>query len=198
MAFMMIDADQTILNNVKLIMTKPDPIDKWFGTGEIPLQFPPRIRGNSKSMNWIVEDTESYEPIAKLQGAKETKLNLELVYVVGAGTGWGVQKISQTVHDIMGYFYRSIRAGQGGQAPLIQIKLYEVAPEVGKKSNWRINDANITQTDELIIDNGKIYPQVTTVALDMSMVTQIANEQGKNPKQSGYKKAPLKPKKEWY
>lgn len=163
----------------------------------IPIQFPPRVKGNSKAMNWIVEDTESYEPIAKLQGAKETKLELELKYVVTGGA-WDIDKISSTVRTIKGYFYRTIAAGQKGSAPILEMKLYEIAPESGKKSAWRINSCNISHTPELIKIDDKIFPQVTTVSLDLSMITQIANKDGKNPKQKGYANVPLKPKKEWY
>lgn len=203
MAFRIIEADTIILNNVKLTMTPPKPIDGWFFDGEIPLQFPPRVKSHSKAMNWRVEDADSYEPVVFFVGAKETKISMELKYVVGAGADWGVDKISKVVRDIKGYFYRTIRAGDDGGGPLLEMRLYEIAPEggffFGRPSTWRMNSVTVTPTDELILDNGMIYPQISTVALDLSMLTQMGNKYGKGPRrQAGYKNAPVKPKKEWY
>jgi hypothetical protein len=195
----MIGADLTILNNVKLTMTSPPPIDGWFFGGEILLQFPPRVKSHSKAANWRIKDAESYEPIVFFIGNKETKVSLELKYVVGAGSGWGVDKISKIIHDIKGYFYRGMSAGNQGTAPLLEMRMYEIAPETGLgRSTWRMNSVVVTPSDELILDKGKIYPQISTIALDLSMLTQISDKQKKASRQTGFGNAQIIPLKEWY
>jgi hypothetical protein len=203
--FQTIKADRLIKDSVSLVMEPPEPVSGWTtGKGKIELQFPPRIRGNSKKANWLETDRVSYEPQAVWKGSGPTNLTVELKYVVGAGKGWGVAKISEIVHNIMGYFYRPMQAAGGAtNPPIITIKLYEVAPPAGggpaNLSTWRMNDVSIEQTDELILDNGKVYPQVTTITMNLSMVTKLAPSPGGRAFQhKKNKKVPLLPAKEWY
>jgi hypothetical protein len=81
------------------------------------------------------------------------------------------------------------------QLPLVQVRLYKIAPEVTEISKWRIESAQVDYSDELIIDGKDIYPQVTTITLTMMMVTQIRELKEKAKQRL---KAPKTAKKEWY
>ena len=201
--FKMIPADESILNKVSITFEGTDPISGWTVGKKVDLQFPPRIRGNSKKANWKTQDARTYEPIAIWMGSDATMLDLELQYVVTGGK-WNIPKISSIVHNIMGYFYRSVRAqGPGIEPPVVKIQLYEVAPSAGGQiSTWRIENCSLDQTDELILDNDKVYPQVTVIKLSLAMITKIGAKNSKGEvKPAQLQKSqvvPLQPAKEWY
>jgi hypothetical protein len=217
-------ADEAILEMAILEFTPPSPVDDWpppvagrsysptprpvpggAGAGaseRIPLQFPPKIKGNSKASLWKKTDQASYEPVVVFLGASETKLSIELKYVVGM-MGWTVNSVARAVHMIMGYFYRTVLEGTNG-APLIKITLYKVAPAGNQISHWRMDDANVSQSEELILEGTDVYPLVTTVSMNLAMVTQIgdvlsqAQASTMGVKKQAISIAPKYPLKEWY
>ena len=197
MAFRLIQADQNIIDPVQFILEGPEPVDGFNGSNKIPIQFPPRIRSKTKSSNFEIKDNKGfYEPVAIWRGATGTQISIEFKYVVTGGN-WGIAKISDTVHDVMGYFYRNV-AVQNKEAilPLVTVVMYEIVPKAGNElSKWRIETATVNYSDEIIIKDNLIYPQVTTIALSMVMVTRII-ARGEKAKQR--LKAPDKALKEWY
>jgi len=207
MAFRLIPADQRIVDSVKLFMDDPappgsSPVDGWpLGSGEIPIQFPPRVKSKNKSGNFQLKDEKGfYEPVAIWKGASGTQISVELKYVVTSNaqsvTPWTISRISDIVHNVMGYFYRNVNSfNKGAQLPLIQVRLYKIIPEVTTISKWRIESAQADYSDELIIDGKDIYPQVTTITLTMMMVTQIRPLKEKAKQRLD---APERAKKEWY
>jgi hypothetical protein len=203
MAFRLIQADQNIINSVKLTLEDPEPVDGWpLGSGDIPIQFPPRVKTKSKAGNWHIKaDTGSWEPIAVWKGAMGTKITIELKYVVTgggpAGGPWDVDRVSKIIHNIMGYFYRPVAIkGKKVKVPVLKATLYEISPEASEICTWRIEDASVAYSDELILDNGKTYPQVSTVTLQCMMITKIKGKKEKTGKNQV--EAPDQPKKEWY
>lgn len=234
MAFAMTQADIDLLKKVRIEMTPPEPVDKWFddlagkpifsdvvkvvSAGKdtnklvkvtqpkkidigrpsvVPLQFPPRVKSRQKAGDWSVDDITSYEPLAIYMGSKESKMTMELKYVVTGGDTWNVDFISKAVHTVMGYFYRSMDAASQG-APLVKIKVYEIAPAADKTCTFRMNSASVAYSDEIILDGAKAYPQVTTVTLDLAMFTQMAIPDEPDSSAQPVEFAPLFPKKEWY
>ena len=207
--FSTIQADQDIINKVQIFIVDSsitgggaDPINEWPlpSRGRVLLQFPPRIKGNSKQSRWKEEDVTSYEPVAFWIGSSATKLSIELKYVVTGGD-WGVDKIAKTVHTIMGYFYRPVQGKQKVSPPLIQLILYEIAPAISKMSTWRMDSASVDQSDELILDLGKTYPQVTTIKMDLQMVTKIGADASDGDSVRQLKETDFVsniPRKEWY
>jgi len=181
----------SILGESATITIDNVPIGK---SSEIPIQFPPRIKSKNKTSNWILEDKASYEPEAVFQGSDATKITLELKYLVTGGK-WGIETIAKSVHTIMGYFYRTVQEGANG-APLVQVILYEICPDKPEVSTWRLDDASITYSDELVQQNGLVYPQLVTATLSLSMLTKIGDSTG-NYKQNLTLAADF-PKKEWY
>jgi hypothetical protein len=162
---------------------------------EIPIQFPPKIKSNSKAAKWYTDHQASYEPVAVWLGADATKLQVELKYVVTGGP-WNIENISKAVHTIMGYFYRDIRAGERG-APVIRIAIYETAPETSEISTWRLENASVIHGDEIVVEGDKAYHQVSTVTMNLAMITRIGDKQGQFSKHQ-IDIIPEKPKKEWY
>jgi hypothetical protein len=197
MAFRLIQADQRIIDSVQFVMEGPPPVDGFFGGGKIPIQFPPRIKTKTKTGNYQLMDNKGfYEPVAVWRGATGTQITVEFKYVVTGGP-WDITKISNAVHDIMGYFYRNVAVQiQETFLPLIKVIMYKIVPKAGNEtSRWRVENATVNYSDELIFDDGDIYPQVTTVTLTMVMVTRIV---AKSEKAKQKLKAPDKALKEWY
>jgi len=207
--FEQIEADRNIVDKVQIFIVDnsiagggADPIDEWPlpSRGRIELQFPPRILSNSKASRWKEEDVTSYEPIAFWMGSSATKLSIELKYVLTGGP-WGADKISKTVHTIMGYFYRPVQGKQKVAPPLIQLILYETAPAITKMSTWRLDQASVSHSDELILDLTKAYPQITTIKMDLQMVTKIGADASDAESVRQLKDTqfvPNVPRKEWY
>jgi hypothetical protein len=204
--FSKIKADTDILNAVSLTMMPPDPIDGFPGGSDpstqvlgkkIPLQFPPRVKTTSKAGNYEEQDSDAYEPVAVWKGSKGTNMTVELTYVVTGGA-WNVAGVSSAVHTVMSYFYRDIVAGQQkAMSPLLQVRMYEVAPFAqGQISTWRVLDASVSYSDEIILDGSKAYHQKATVTMNLMMYTRIfdRNEKAKQDIES----AVQKPLKEWY
>ena len=98
----------------------------------------------------------------------------------------------------MAYFYRGVLEGQRG-APALKLTLYKVAPPTPAISYWAINDANVAYSNELVLYNGDVYPQVTTITLNLAMVTQVGDILRKpNKVKQQLKIFPKYPRKEWY
>lgn len=226
MPFAYTQNDLTIVKKVKMTYTPPAPVDKWFDSlsseatvpqvsmfggfggiplitidevpvgkqSEIPIQFPPRVKSKNKTSNWVIKDKASYEPEAVFKGSDAAKLTVELKYLVTGGA-WGISTISKSIHTIMGYFYRTVQDGKSG-APLVKVILYEICPEKPTVSTWRLDDANIIYSDEIVHQDGLSYPQLSTATLSLSMLTQIGDTQG-GAKQPLSLAADF-PKKEWY
>ena len=181
-------------NNIIGGVKESTTVKRNFGKPSVvPLQFPPRVKTKSKSGIWKEKYKKLYEPLVVWMGADATMISLELTYVVMGGKTWNVPTIAKCVHTVMGYFYRGFQNDQG--APLVRIRLYEIAPMSEKMSTWRMKNANVTYSDELVIDGGKTYPQITTITMELAMFTQMKGQQRTFQKVAF---APEFPKKEWY
>jgi hypothetical protein len=214
--FRTIDADKNIITKVALALGPPDPVDGYpeqaSESAVIPLQFPPRIRGFSKQTNWNETPQRMYEPVAVFEGSEATEMTLELQYVVtnhssqttGMMVRWDVESIAKATHTVMAYFYRTVKTGRVGKnfAPVVRVELYEVAPYAGGEiSTWRMMNANLEYSDELILQNGKVFPQVTTVTMQLAMLTMIGfgkKAGGPDPVKQEFANIPKIPLKEWY
>lgn len=162
---------------------------------EVPIQFPVRIKSKNKTSNWVIKEKASYEPEVVFKGADATKITLEIKYLVTGGK-WGIETIAKSVHTIMGYFYRTVQEGSQG-APLVQLILYEVCPDKPEISTWRMDDASMAYSDELVKQGALVYPQLITATLSLSMLTRIGDSTGRF-KQGNIALAAGFPKKEWY
>lgn len=180
-----------------VMLSHPEPVAGWPGGTTVPLQFPIKVKNDKKSANWISTDICSYEPMIVWGGATARTLSLEVIYVVTSKNGtWTVKKIAECCHTLKAYFYRALAAKDVSEnAPLINLQIGEIVP---RGCTWRMNSVSIAYSDEMMNPgSGKEFPLVTTISMDVSIVTtNIINKKAKQPMQ--VIKNAAKMKKDWY
>ncbi len=154
---------------------------------DFPFQFPPRVRGDSKSAEWTEKSTKSYEPTAFFAGASPRKLTVEATYVVDGGQ-WPGSKIAKLAHAAKAYFYRSIENTAEGFGPVVEISALYGAIE--EQSTWRMTEVGVEYGDEIVNDgasaasgsptrssgtgsNSSFWPLVTKISFNLASYTQI-------------------------
>lgn len=145
--------------------------------GIVEFQFPPVVKGDTKSANWQTEDQASFEPVAIFRGSNARKLSLQWEYVVVSRTNsgtlkWTIDRITKSLRNLKSYFYITVQEGIA-TFPLVQLKLFEYAPLSGdKNSTWRMNSVNITPSGPIISSNGLRLQLKHTVTAELELVTQ--------------------------
>ncbi len=181
-----------------------EPIDGWpdGGSNMIKLQFPAKIKTDSKSARWDqLFDTILYEPGYMFKGGDVRKATLTIMYIVG-GPGpkgsWGPVEVANEVRRLKSYFYQGARDFEF--LPVYQITLYQNMPKGGGTpgySSWRGDSISISHGEELITWGGATYPLKTEVSLSLMMTTKIeANDGVKTYPQ--FSNIADKPQKIWY
>ena len=168
-----------------------------FKNGESPFQFPPKIKGDSKSGNWQEIDVKEWEPQIIFWGANARNISLEMTYVATGhtsndGVTWNTENISKIIKDLRGILYSS---QEGAELPVWELSLYQHLPDSGGASTWRTISVSERPGDSLISIDGKVYAFRTDITLELQMVTQVDK---KGEPQQRLDNLPLKPKPLWY
>jgi hypothetical protein len=195
--FRLQEIDQIIAGAALItILDEPEAVDGIpKGGSPIPIQFPPRIRDDSKTANWQENDVASYEPYAIWVGAGARKISVELQYIVTGNGDFTAKGIAEIARAFKGYFYRGIQEGQA--IPLVTLNIYEHMG--GDTANFRMYDVSVTHGDTLIRDesSGGVFPLLTTIKFNAALATNI----GAGGKIEGAQDIPNleeKPLKAWY
>jgi len=153
--------DMDINDRIQLTIENPGAVAGGVGgiskhLEKFPFQFPPRVKNDSKSINWQEENLWTYEPLAYWQGAGARSLQLEAKYVVDGGK-WTGAEIMQITHAAKSYAYRSAQSGLGegtNMGPVIRINdLYDIIGDVDGGTTWRATNISIAYGDTLVADS---------------------------------------------
>ena len=197
MPFSLTDFDRNLVTAQTMKAVGKVPIDKYnFRGGEIPFQFPPKIKSDTKSANWIEKDVAEWEPIAIFKGSYARKISLELTYIATGheadGVTWNTDSISRIVKDLRGILYSRLVAQD---LPMWELKIYNHIPESGRISTWRTISVSERPGDTLITIDGITYAFRTDITLELAMVTKIRK---KDKAHQNIANAPDFPKQLWY
>lgn len=192
MAFNVNEYDRNLISQLSMKAVGPAPIGGgYFNGGNIPFQFPPRIKSDSKSGNWQEIDVFTYEPQVIFWGANARKITLEITYVATGGD-WTTRKISEIVKDLRAILYSDVK---GTELPMWELNLYRHIPTSDEISTWRTISASEKPGDTFITIEGFTYAFRTDITMELQMITQIEKE---NKKHQALKNARKKPKQLWY
>lgn len=134
------------------------------------LQFPPLIKKDSKSSKWNEQDMFSYEPIKFYMGSQARAISLEFKWVIGGE--FTPSAVHETVSKVKSYFYAGYLGSGFEQYPAIAINKFYGLIDV--RSTWRMISINIAYSDEMIRLDGRVYPLIITMTMDLESATQIA------------------------
>ncbi len=175
------DADKSIIDGIRI------SIDNAFAGGfDIPFQFPPFVTTDTKNPKWTEKDVYSYEPIAIFKGSEPRTLAVKFQYVVtSASKGFSASRIAYILRMIKAYAYN---IGTDGKKafPTVTVDWPRILPKGGgaEEPKCRLTSISISY-GETLVGGGSGggggnsagyagFPLVTTVNLELKLVTKIA------------------------
>lgn len=150
------DIDLRLRRSASMLIVN-DLTKNSFDAQNIPFQFPPVIKSDSKRAKWQENDLASYEPFAVWMGSDARKLEIQLEYIVttrgetfntpevetlgqevigapfdnsGGVDVWSVANITNIMRKLKSYFYITVERGQATY-PLVKAIFYEYSPRSG-------------------------------------------------------------------
>jgi hypothetical protein len=194
MTFELADSDKNLISNSVFTLDGVEDIGKH-GKVEIPFQFPPLIKTDTKSAKWKeIHNTVGFEPEYMYEGGNPRKIQVEAVYVVGGPGKWGITQVVEVIRTWKSYFYFTNFSSGGGAAagknlPIYRIVWGEFLPRVANNSAWRAKSYNVKYSDTWIIDGSdasgasQSHPLVSTVTVELELATQVQTNDKDKPKQ---------------
>src|SRR4051794_30825544 len=78
--------------------------------GPVEFQFPPRLTSDNRRGTWSEGELRGTEPVAVFSTSGPREMSLSWTYIVDGGK-WTVDKISENIRRVRGYFAEVRKAG---------------------------------------------------------------------------------------
>lgn len=182
--------DERLTRAALLRISVVDATSNFGASFEVPFQFPPRVLTDGKVTNWHSVDAKSYEPIKIFMGAESRRFTLSFEYVATGSGDFTAFNIANILRGIKAYAY-----DEAGNKSKARVRVYNIIGET-EPAPCRIMSISISHGEEIVENNGGIFPLHTQVSIDLELSTQIADFEGEEPKIIG-EEAPF-PKFEWF
>jgi hypothetical protein len=138
-------------------------------TDLIEFQFPPKITTDSKTGLWNKENITGYEPMAWWSGAESRSIVMVSQWVV-YGEKWTTSKISKIARDLKGHLYLP-GVAFSDRAPFVKLKMYNIVPESGGLSTWRMMNVSFKYSEEMVGVDDNAWPLHTECTMNLELFT---------------------------
>lgn len=140
----------------------------------IEFQFPPKITSDNRKGTWDEGELRGIEPVAVFRTSGPREITLTWTYIVTGGQ-WTVQRITDNVHAIRGYF-ALVRNRNINRNLVVEFQLWQYG---GKVTSFRIKSIDVKHSETLVTpcvgkvgDVSQAYPLRTDITVELRLWTQ--------------------------